>query len=93
LDRIGSVSVGQAALVDYANPLRGSNAGGAYSYGATVPAVSLLFGFAFYTLFMPKQTGRMLEGFLNHNRDEGRVRAYSPKGERVLQEDGPLRRR
>ena len=39
----------EAALVDYVNPLRGSNAGGAYSYGATVPAVSLPFGFTFYT--------------------------------------------
>jgi predicted alpha-1,2-mannosidase len=43
------VPIVQAALVDYVNPLRGSNAGGAYSYGATVPAVSLPFGFTFYT--------------------------------------------
>ncbi|MDB5103143.1 MAG: alpha,2-mannosidase [Fibrobacteres bacterium] len=39
----------RAALVDYVNPLRGTNAGGAYSYGATVPAVSMPFGFTFYT--------------------------------------------
>jgi predicted alpha-1,2-mannosidase len=39
----------RAALVDYANPLRGTNANGGYSYGATVPAVSVPFAFSFYS--------------------------------------------
>lgn len=44
-----AAQIGHAALVDYVNPLRGSNANGGYSYGATVPAVSVPFGFTFYT--------------------------------------------
>lgn len=38
-----------AALLDFVNPLRGSNSNFNFSYGATVPAVSLPFGFTFYT--------------------------------------------